>query len=163
MGSYLEAYGAGEEQRARRIRVLKRTLIFGSAFVAVALIAYGIFKNHSEEQRVKSFLEALQKKDYAGAYAMWGCTDAHPCRDYSFSRFMDDWGPASPRANAASAKMKASQSCGNGVILEVDYAGAEPVSLFVDRDSKTIAFAPWPECPGRHLHIGAWLRSLFGK
>jgi hypothetical protein len=33
--------------------------------------------------------------------------------------------------------------------------------LWVERTSKVISFSPQPECPGRHLHLGTWLRSLF--
>jgi len=35
------------------------------------------------------------------------------------------------------------------------------VPLWVERNGQVISYAPWPECPGRHWHIGAWLRSLF--
>jgi hypothetical protein len=49
------------------------------------------------------------------------------------------------------------------VLIRLDYkSNQEPVSLWVERDSGIIGFAPWPECPGRHLHFGAWLKSVFG-
>jgi hypothetical protein len=35
--------------------------------------------------------------------------------------------------------------------------------LDIERSTNVISFAPWAECPGRHLHIGTWLRSLFGR
>jgi hypothetical protein len=57
-----------------------------------------------------------------------------------------------------------SQTCGSGVVVRLDYNGnQEAVPLWVERESKMISFAPWPECPGRHLRIGAWWRSLFGR
>jgi len=124
-------------------------------------ILYGVFKNYGEEQKAKAFVALLRSQDYAAAYQMWGCTDAHPCREYSLEKFMADWGPKSPHADQSSAKIGVSQSCGSGVVIRLDYKGAEPMPLWVERASKIISFSPWPECPGKHLHIGAWLRSLF--
>jgi hypothetical protein len=163
MSSYLEAYGAAEEKRAHKVKLLKIISISLLSALIVGLILYGIFKNFSEEQRLKSFIAVLQKKDYKGAYAMWGCTDAQPCPNYVFDRFLEDWGPGSEHADESTASIGLSQSCGTGVILRIDYRKADPMAVWVERDSKVISFAPWPECPGRHLRIGAWLRSLFNR
>ena len=164
MASYLEAYGAAEEQRAKRIHLIKNASIVLAAVIVVALIAYGIFKNHSEEQQAKTFVSLLQTHDYQGAYRLWGCSDTHPCPDYPFDKFLEDWGPKSTHADQSSAQIGLSQSCGSGVVIRLDYKGSEqPVSLWVERSTKIISFAPYAECPGRHLHIGAWLRSLFGR
>lgn len=163
MSSYLETYGAAEQHRARVFGIVKNIAIIVAVIFVAGLILYGIFKNHSEEQRTKSFLNLLQAGNYQAAYAMWGCTDAHPCPNYSFAKFQEDWGPKSDHANESTAHIGLSQSCGSGVLIRVDYKGNEdPVSLWVERDTGIISFAPWPECPGRHLHFGAWLRSLFG-
>jgi hypothetical protein len=162
MASYLEAYGAAEEHRANRIHLIKNASIIVGSVLVVGLIAYGVFKNHSEEQQLKSFVSLLQAHDYQAAYRLWGCSDTHPCPDYPFDKFLEDWGPKSAHANQSSAKIGLSQSCGSGVIIRLEYQGSqEPVSLEVERGTKIISFAPWAECPGRHLHIGAWLRSLF--
>lgn len=164
MASYLETYGAAEEQRAKRIQLIKNVSIVAGSVIVVALIAYGIFKNHSEEQQAKTFVSLLQAHDYPGAYKLWGCSDVHPCQDYPFDKFLEDWGPKSPHANESSAHIGLSQSCGSGVVIRLDYTGTEePVSLDIERSTKVISFAPWAECPGRHLHIGAWLRSLFNR
>ncbi len=49
----------------------------------------------------------------------------------------------------AAASIGLSQSCGTGVVVRLDYKGAQDsVPLWVERDSETISFAPWPECPG---------------
>jgi len=163
MSSYLEAYGAAEQHRARLVGIIKNlSIILGCALVA-GLILYGIFKNHSEEQRAKAFLGLLAARNYQSAYTMWGCTDSHPCPEYPFTKFQEDWGPKSAYANGSVAHIGLSQSCGTGVLIRLDYKSAEePVALWVERDSGTLSFAPWPECPGRHLHFGAWLRSIFG-
>jgi len=161
MSSYLEAYGAAEGNRAKRIHQIKLGAI---AFITVAVVGsilFGVFRNYSEEQKVKSFVASLRSQDYAGAYKMWGCTDAHPCKEYPLNKFMDDWGPKSPHADQSSAHIAVSQTCGSGVVIRLEYKGTEPVPLWIERDSKVLGFAPWPECPGKHLHVGAWLRSLF--
>jgi hypothetical protein len=162
MSSYLEAYGASEEHRVQRIRLVKNGAIIIAAVLIVGLVLYAVFKNRSEEQQAKTFVALMQARDYQGAYRLWGCTDAHPCPDYSFAKFNDDWGPKSAHADESSAHIGLSQSCGSGVVIRLDYKGSEePVSLWVERGTKVVGYAPWEECPGRHLHIGAWLRSLF--
>ena len=164
MSSYLEAYGAAEQHRARVLGIVKTSSIILSCLLVVGLVLFAVFRNHSEEQRTETFLSLLNAHNYQAAYAMWGCTDAHPCPAYSLARFQEDWGPQSPHANQTVAHIGLSQSCGSGVLIRLDYTGSqEPVSLWVDRDSEVLSFAPWPECPGRHLHFKAWLKSLFGR
>ena len=163
MSSYLEAYGAAEEQRAKRVRLIKISAIVLGCVLVVGLVTYGIFKNYSEERQAKRFVSLLQAGDYAGAYRLWGCSEEHPCPDYAVAKFMEDWGPKSAHADQSTAQIGLSQSCGSGVVIRLDYKkpAEEPVSLWVERGTKIVSFAPWAECPGRHLHIGAWLRSLF--
>jgi hypothetical protein len=164
VSSYLEEYGAAEQRRARILGIVKTSSIILGSVVVLGLLLYGVFKNYSEEQRTKTFLGLLEAHNNQAAYAMWGCTDSHPCPDYPFAKFQEDWGPKSEHANQSAAHIGLSQSCGNGVLIRLDYKAAEePVSLWVERDSGVISFAPWPECPGRHLHFGAWLRSVFGR
>jgi hypothetical protein len=164
MASYLEAYGAAEEQRAKRVRLIKNSAVALVSLIVVGLVAYALLKNRPEEQQAKTFVGLLQAHDYQGAYKLWGCSDTHPCKDYPFDKFMEDWGPKSPHADQSSAHLGLSQSCGSGVVIRLDYQGSEePVSLDIERSTNVISFAPWAECPGRHLHIGTWLRSLFGR
>lgn len=164
MSSYLESYGAAEELRARRIRLIKISSIVAVCGLILALVLYGILKNRSEEQQARLFVQLLNARDYSGAYRLWGCTEQQPCPAYPFAKFLEDWGPHSPHADESSAHIGLSQSCGSGVVIRIDYQGAEePVPLWVEHESKTISFAPWPECPGRHLHVRAWLRSLFKR
>jgi len=164
MSSYLEAYGAAEEHRARVLGIVKTSSIVLACVLVVGLILYGVFKNHSEEQRARTFVGLLEAHNYPAAYAMWGCTETHPCPEYPFKKFQEDWGPQSAHANESVAQIGMAQSCGSGVLIRLDYKGPEePVSLWVERDSGIISFAPWAECPGRHLHFGAWLKSIFGR
>jgi hypothetical protein len=164
MSSYLEAYGAAEQHRARIIGIVKTSSMVLGCVLVIGLILFAIFKNHGEEQRAKTFLGLLSAGNYPAAYAMWGCTDAHPCPDYPFAKFQEDWGPKSEHPNESVAHIGLSQTCGSGVLIRLDYpASQEPVSLWVERASGTISFAPWAECPGRHLHFGTWLKSVFGR
>jgi hypothetical protein len=160
---YLDVYGAAEEKHARKIRLVKTSAIVLVAVLTVGTLLYAVFKNYSEERRVKSFLSLLQNHQYPEAYQLWGCSDTQPCPNYKYDKFLEDWGPKSAHSDQSSAKIVISQSCGTGVLLRVDYKGAEPMPLWVERDSKVVSYAPWPECPGRHLHIGAWLRSIFNS
>lgn len=163
MSSYLEAYGEAEGRREKRVRIVKISSIVLGCLLVVGLIFYGIFRNHGEEQQAKAFIDLLRAHDYQRAYRLW-CTDANPCPGYPLSKFLEDWGPQSVHADESSANIGLSQSCGSGVVIRIDYKGSEePVPLWVERDTKTISFAPYAECPGRHLRIGAFFRSLFGR
>jgi hypothetical protein len=163
MSSYLEAYGAAEQHRARVVGLLKKCSIVLAAVLVAGLVLFAIFRNHSEERQAKNFLGLLKAHNYSAAYSMWGCSENHPCPQYAFPKFLEDWGPkAAHSSDPAAASIGLSQSCGSGVLIRLDYQGSDPVPLWVERDTGTISFAPWPECPGRHLHFGAWLKSLFG-
>ena len=162
MSSYLEAYGAAEQHRARIVGLLKNCSIVLAGVLIAGLILYAIFKNHAEERQAKNFVALLAAHNYPAAYALWGCTETHPCPQYTYSKFLEDWGPKSEHAgNLTAAALGPSQSCGSGVLIRLDYKGSVSVPIWVERDSGIISFAPWAECPGRHLHLGAWLRSLF--
>src|SRR5438270_327679 len=146
MAGYLEAYGAGAE---RRLKIIRWSAISLLAVAIVGIILYFQFRNYSEEQKVKLFMANLEKKDYKAAYALWGCTDEHPCPQYGFNKFMEDWGPQSPHANAQQAKLAKVKSCDKGIIQFVDFPGQEEVQLWVERKDQTIGFAPWPVCNPR--------------
>ena len=163
MGSYLEAYGSQEALRAKRIRLIKIVSICAVAAFLLGVILYSSFRNYSEESQVKTFLQLLRNGQYQDAYIMWGCTEATPCPNYPFPKFRDDWGPQSAHADASSASAGDAESCGSGVLVQVNYPHADTVALWVERGSRTIGFAPWNQCPGRHWHFGAFFKSLIGK
>jgi hypothetical protein len=78
---------------------------------------------------------------------MWGCTDAKPCRDYSFNSFMQDWGPeATP---VAGFEVLDGESCGSGVIVDVDAGKAGDRKLWVERKDRTLGSIPpgYDRCP----------------
>ncbi|MBV8821020.1 MAG: hypothetical protein JO022_21860 [Acidobacteriaceae bacterium] len=163
MAGYLEAYGEAEQKHARNIRTLKWTAAIVCAVLIIGLILFSTFHNYREERQVRAFIDLLKNKDFQSAYHMWGCTDATPCRDYNFKRFMDDWGPNSPHADAAAAKIDTADSCGTGVVIPVEFQGTEAVPLWVERDNQIIGFSPDPECRKRRLHIREFFSNLFHK
>ena len=164
MSSYLEAYGANEARREKRVRIIKISSIVVGCVLVAGLILYGIFRNYGEEQQAKTFIDLLRAHSYPRAYQLWGCTEANPCPAYPFSKFLEDWGPQSAHPDQSSVQISSSESCGSGVMIRIHYnASEEPVPLWVERGTKTISFAPYAECPGRHLRIGAFFRSLFGR
>jgi hypothetical protein len=146
MASYLEGYGVGEERREKTIRWIVLSAIL---FAVLGIGAYFQFRNYREEKQIQAFFDALKRKDYKSAYAMWGCTDAHPCPQYAFDKFMEDWGPKSPHADVASAKVTKTKSCDTGIIQFVEFPGDGEVQLWVERRDKVLGFAPWPVCNPR--------------
>ncbi len=143
MAGYLDQYGVGEERREKAIK---------TAVIAVLVLAvtggllYFFLKNYRQERQAKLFFEELARQDYKSAYALWNCTDSQPCRDYPFTEFLKDWGPQSGKTSPRIAK---SRSCGTGVILTVEYTGKPEDKLWVQRDTLTLGYSPWPGCPVR--------------
>jgi hypothetical protein len=160
MGSYLEAYGAEEAHRAHRARILKWCMIGALAAAIVGLIFYVQFRNYTEESIVNRFLTLLRAHEYADAYRMYGCTEATPCPNYAYPKFLEDWGQQSAFADASQASTGLVQTCGNGVLIQVTYPGKPATALIVDRATGQISFAPWPECPGKHWHFREWWHSI---
>jgi hypothetical protein len=144
VAGYLDQYGAGDERRAR---IVKSVVIWFVVVVAAAGALFFFFRNFREEQRVKDFFKDLASHDYKAAYALFGCTDAKPCRDYAFPQFMEDWGPNSGRSNTANFRISRSRSCGSGVILTVDFGKDQQEKLWVERKDMTVGFSPYPGCP----------------
>lgn len=146
MAGYLEGYGAGAE---RRLKMIRWTVISVVVVLVIGTALYFRFRDWAEEKQTKQFLADLQAKDYKSAYALWGCTEAHPCKQYAFEKFMEDWGPKSPHANVEQAKLAKSKSCAKGVIQFLEFPGQEEVQLWVERKDQTLGFAPWPVCNPR--------------
>jgi hypothetical protein len=144
--SYLEGYGVKD---ARREKILKRAFAIVAAVLVLGLVLYFQFRNYREERQIATFLELLKKQDYRGAYALWGCTEAKPCPQYEFDKFMEDWGPKSPQANIDQARLGDTKSCDTGIIQFIQFPDTHEVQLWVQRSDRTIGFAPWPICNPR--------------
>src|SRR5262245_24097652 len=99
MPGYLDRYGEGDEQRAKRNKLIIAVLL---ALVVVSGGLYFGLRNYRQKAQVTQFVELLQKRDYTAAYRLWDCTETKPCPDYAFSKFMEDWGPQSKYAQISS-------------------------------------------------------------
>src|SRR5437016_13552651 len=117
MAGYLDHYGAGD---ARREKIFKTVGISLAAILVIGGILWFVLHNYRQEQQIKKFFDLLAAHDYKTAYALWGCTDTKPCRDYPSETFLRDWGPDSAKArNPANYRITRSRACGSGVILTV--------------------------------------------
>ena len=163
MGGFLGAYEDQAERQYRRSWLLKR-IILGVLVVGIAgATAYYTFRTHDEEQVVKQFLDDLQQQRYQEAYKLWGCTPDTPCKYYPPDKFTEDWGPSSHYANAAAFKVDHVDFCDDGVVFDLTYPKSDDVGLWVQRSTNVLGFAPWPRCPGRHLHLREFFKSLFNR
>ncbi len=157
MGSYLQQYGAEDERRNRTIRNI---VLAGVAIVAVAIAAYLIFHDYPAKQAVKRFLGQVNSRDYQGAYRDWGCTAAHPCPNYDYNRFLEDWGPA--KKISSPWKIASVDGCRAFVTVNVQADGAELQSLSVDRSNDSLGFAPAPECQEPQWRWKQFFHRIFG-
>ena len=142
----MEGYGAGEERRGKIIRWIVLSVVL---VAIVGTAGYFQFRNYREEKQIGKFLELLKQQNYKIAYGMWGCTDSHPCPQYAFNKFLEDWGPKSPHANIESAKLAKTKSCDTGIIQFIQFPGQDDVQLWVERRDRVLGFAPWPVCNPR--------------
>src|SRR5262249_32313113 len=142
MGGYLAHYGAGEE---RRVKIIKTVVISAISLVVALGILFFIFHNYRQEQQVKRFFAMLEQKDFQAAYDMWVRTESDR-KGYSYDMFMKDWGPQSDHRDVSDFHISKSRSCGNGVILTVDFGKNQNQRerLWVQRDELTIGYSPLP-------------------
>ena len=151
MAGYLDHYGAGEE---RRNRFVVRGIVSIVAITAITGLGWYLLKNHHQESVVKTFLGEIRKGDYQVAYREWGCTEQKPCSGYTFEKFLSDWGPHSIDSSGSPNPpdmgvlgLADSESCNNGVLLTVQLNRGRSEKLWVDKQSDSINFAPYPICP----------------
>jgi len=155
--TYLEQYGAGDE---RRSRVIKRIIAAGLAVVIFAIAAFLFFHNRHATVLVNRFLAEVNDHQYDAAYKTWGCGLGHSCRDYSYQKFLEDWGPGKAQSEW---KIGDIDGCSTGVILNVQAKGAELQSLWVERGGNTINYSPFPECQEKKWRFSQFFHRIFGK
>jgi hypothetical protein len=141
MAGYLDHYGAGDERRARKIKVAILSVV---VLAVLSGLLYFVLHNYSQERQAKRFFERLEAHDYQGAYVLWGCTAARPCSGYPMKSFMQDWGPP---VNVTGFAILDGESCGNSVIVDVDAGPAGDKKLWVNRNTLELGFPPYDQCP----------------
>ena len=146
MSGYLEQYGAGEEKKEHLIR---NVILVAAAVIVVGGLGIYLFHTHHQIAVTKNFLGLLRSKNYESAYAAWGCTSAKPCPEYTYAKFLEDWGPKSASGANPVLHITDSESCGTGVILTVDVSPGNFQKLYVGKDSDSLSFSPLPTCPGK--------------
>ncbi|MBM3786000.1 MAG: hypothetical protein FJW30_16695 [Acidobacteria bacterium] len=145
MNGYLDQFGVADARREKRNKRIVLSLV--GLIISGGLLWY-FFRDYKEEARLREFFSLLEKKDYKAGYGLWGCTDATPCRDYAFDKFLRDWGPESPASAVAQIRKGKVRSCAGSVIQQLTIRGEE-VNLIVDRSTLTLGFSPWPVCNPR--------------
>lgn len=164
MAGYLDQYGAGEE---RRNVIIIRLVVAVVVVAVVVTLGWYLFLNHHQEGVIKEFVAALKRGDVQGAYGIWGCTSSKPCRDYSYEKFAQDWGPGPNGPDPSVLGLTDSEACNNSVMLTVKVNAKRTEQLWMDRTSDLVSFAPVPICPQQipyeimaHRTVGK-LRKLF--
>jgi hypothetical protein len=158
---FLDAnYGVAEERRGR---LIKRYLLWGLLAIVVAGGLYFYFRNWKEERTLNHFFSLLREQRFQDAYAMWG-DDPALRKSYPPERFLQDWGPTGEYGNIAQVKVENEDVCGANreVWFTLTFPGKDPIGLVVERGTYILTFAPEIRCPGRHLHLKEFLKSVFG-
>ena len=156
MGTYLQQYGIEDE---RRNRVIKAIILAAIVLIVVAIGAYFFFHNFSEKRTASRFLDLVNAHNYHEAYREWGCTAQHPCPNYDFNRFMEDWGPKSA---SGPWKIASTDSCRSFLTINVQAPNAPLQSLSVERANQALGFAPSPECQERKWRWKQFFARIFG-
>ena len=159
MSGFMEGYGVKEERRGR---LVKRLVLGGLALIILGTGAFYYFRTWKQERVMDDFFAAVQAKDFDRAYAMW-CPAEHPCRYYPKEKFLEDWAPPAPYANVAASDVQHVDYCDSGVVFDYAWGSAPEVSLWVQRDTGVISYAPWARCPGPHLQFSGFFKRLFGS
>lgn len=140
MSEFLDGYGVNDERRERRT---KRIVIALVVVLILGVILYYSFRNWREESQFKDFVQLLQKQDYNGAYRLWGCDPANPCRDYKLDKFMEDWGPKSPHGDLSKLKKPRTLTCESGIIKVMEFSPDDQVTVWIDKKDQVISFSPY--------------------
>jgi hypothetical protein len=157
MSEYLENYGAGEEAHGRLVKRLVLGLI---GVVILGVAAYVYFQDFKEERLTKQFLAELNARQFDAAYRTWGCTDAQPCRDYAYPKFLEDWGPQKAKGDW---KVKDVDGCPAGAIVTVAAGGTEATPIWVERGAGSLTFSPWNACPGKRWRFKQFFQRILGR
>ncbi|MBI1356227.1 MAG: hypothetical protein GC160_17940 [Acidobacteria bacterium] len=138
--SYLDEYDSRRPFFERLVRWIGLALLVGVLGYSVYWL---FFRNWREEAEVRHFLEEVQQQKFEAAYKRWGCSVEEPCRYYSYTSFLEDWGPDSPLGKVGSFRLGRSYTQEGGVIIEVWINDKKQPNLWVDSATEVISFFPY--------------------
>ena len=137
---YLADYGRADRRYEKIVTVAGYVLLTA---VVLGCIYWLFFWNWREERRVGEFLISIEQQQYEQAYRMWGCSLETPCPNYSYDKFLEDWGPDSQLGKINSYDLGRSYDQQSGVIILVEVNGRRIPNLWVEKDSQVIGFSPY--------------------
>ena len=147
MAGFFEQYETKGNWRERAVKwfflLIFLGLILWGADWTLGKLGKDNISDFRAQWRLRSFYSALGEKQYEEAYSMWGCDKQHPCRDYAYDKFIEDWGPNSPNAAAPQAKKLVVRHCESGIVRTDLLPNNEMISLYVNRTDLIVSFAPW--------------------
>jgi hypothetical protein len=147
MGSYLAEYGAGDEWKAK---IFRWAAIGVPTLLLAAIASHFFFRHYPQRAQLDAFLNDLRTGDLARAYQRWGCSKSNPCRDYSWDRFVADFGPQGQLKDLPQAKTIQKLSCTGGIIRAFDAGPDHEVVFYVSKPDSVISYAPpqntWRGC-----------------
>jgi hypothetical protein len=140
MAGFLDQYGAGDERRARNIKILVVSVV---CLAVLTGLLYFFFRNYRQERQARRFFQLLEAHNYQPAYGMWVSSDSER-RGYPLTAFMQDWGPP---VDVHGYRILDAESCGNSVIVDADLGAAGDKKLWVNRNTLELGFPPYDQCP----------------
>ncbi|MEX2304125.1 MAG: hypothetical protein WD733_24480 [Bryobacterales bacterium] len=137
---FLAEYGQADRRYEKIVTIAGYALL---AAIVLGSVYWLFFRNWQEERRVDQFLSLLQQKSYEQAYDLWGCTVEQPCPNYSYQKFLEDWGPGSSLGAVNSYDVGRSYDQESGVIILVLVNGRRIPNLWVEKNNRVIGFSPY--------------------
>jgi hypothetical protein len=141
MAGFLDEYGAGDERRARTIKLIVVSVVLAAIFAG---LFYFFFRNYRQEQQAKRFFQLLEAHNYQAAYDMWVSSDSERT-GYPMASFLQDWGPKA--MDVRNFTILDAESCGNSVIVDADVGPAGDRKVWINRQTLELGFGPYDVCP----------------
>ena len=130
----------------------RRWRIIGIAVIAVLVVGsvWWFFRFYPEEQVINRFFQALERKDYDAAYAIYNADPdwkQHPGKydQYTQSQFLLDWGPSGDYGTISSHHVDCSiepprkafySPSGVIIVVTINNVAAKPLSMWVEKKSQ---------------------------
>jgi hypothetical protein len=137
---FLADYGQADRRYEKIAKLAGYALL---AAVVAGGLYWLLFRNWREERQISTFLTLLEQQKYEDGYRMWGCSTETPCPNYSYNKFLEDWGPNSAIGNVSNFHVGRSYDQPSGVIILVEVNGHKIANLWVGRGSEVIGFSPY--------------------